>query len=53
VPVGDDAFLALHGIEGSSIIVRDETLLVFVSTTVEGHEETIKGLGSAVLERLG
>ena len=53
VPIGDEAFLALNGIEGSSIVIRDGTLLVFVSTTAAGHEETIKGLGSTVLERLG
>lgn len=52
VPIGDEAFLALNGIDGSSIIVRDGTLLVFVSTTSAGHEEVIKDLGSAVLERL-
>ena len=53
VSLGDEAFLGLYSVGGSQLVVRDGTLLLFVSTTEEGHEETIKTYGSLVLDRLG
>lgn len=53
VSLGDEAFLGLYSVGGSQLVVRDGTLLLWVSTTEEGHEETIKTYGSLVLDRLG
>ena len=53
VAVGDEAFLAEHGFNGASLVVRDGGLLLFLNANAEGHAETIEELGPVVLGRIG
>lgn len=53
VPLGDEALLARYGLEGSTVLVRQGGLLVFVSTTVSGVEDTIVDMAESVLQQVG
>jgi hypothetical protein len=53
VAVGDEAFLAEYGFNGSSLVIRDGGLILFLNANAEGHAETIEQLGPVVLGRIG
>jgi hypothetical protein len=53
VALGDEALLAGYGLEGSTVLVRQGGLLVFVSTTVPGVEGTIVDMAESVLQQVG
>ncbi|MBN1238868.1 MAG: DUF3558 family protein [Gammaproteobacteria bacterium] len=50
--VGAEAFLAQYGLSGSSLVIRTDSLLVFLNTTERDREAMLKQLGPGVLERL-
>lgn len=50
--IGDEAFLAQYSLSGSALVIRADSLLVFIKTTEPDRQEALKTLGPAVLDRL-
>jgi len=50
--IGDEAFLAQYSGSGSALVIRTDTLLVFINTTEPDRDEILKTLGPSVLDRL-
>jgi hypothetical protein len=50
--MGAEAFLAQYGLSGSALVIRTNSLLVFLNTSEPDQETMLKQLGPTVLNRL-